>query len=208
MFGGDLIRAILAIPAVYRIFSHVLGANTSRLALVEQYIRAKDGDQILDIGCGPADILEYLPRVEYIGFDLSQHYIDSAKERFGDRGTFLCENVSNKTAEGLPLFDTVLALGILHHLNDEEAVQLFKLAQSVLRPGGKLVSFDGCYTEEQSRATRYILSRDRGQYVRNGDGYLGLASKVFGDIKADIRHDLLNIPYTHIILECYTSGDK
>jgi len=54
----------------------------------------------------------------------------------------------------------------VHHLDDAEATKLFDLARSVLRPAGRLITFDGCYVPGQSPAARWILSRDRGQFVR------------------------------------------
>jgi hypothetical protein len=45
------------------------------------------------IGCGPADILDFLPAIDYIGFDANPKYIQEARKRYKDRGTFLCELV-------------------------------------------------------------------------------------------------------------------
>jgi hypothetical protein len=93
-------------------------------------------------------------------------------------------------------------VGILHHLDDGEALQLFHLAQTALKPGGRLITLDGVFVQKQSPCARYIISKDRGQNVRTQQGYLQLASQVFSTITTSIRHDLLRIPYTHIILEC------
>lgn len=196
------IRSILAIPATYRLFSKLIGFDHSRSECVEKYVRPKKGYKILDIGCGPGCILEYLQEVEYIGFDMSQNYIDDAKKRFGNRGTFLCKNVTRHAIQETQVFDIVLAIGVIHHLNDTEALQLFELAQSALKPLGRLVTFDNCYVEDQSKIARYLISLDRGKYVRKKEDYLNIASKVFSDIKVNIRYDLLRVPYTHVIMEC------
>jgi len=65
------IRSILAFPTICRSFSSIVDGH-SRILHVENYIRPRDGDRILDIGCGPGDILEFLPSVEYLGFDVNQ----------------------------------------------------------------------------------------------------------------------------------------
>jgi hypothetical protein len=49
---------------------------------------------------------------------------------------------------------------------------------------------------------QFILSNDRGKYVRTKDAYFRLAAEVFKDIQVNIHNDLLRIPYTHIIMEC------
>jgi hypothetical protein len=87
-------------------------------------------------------------------------------------------------------------------LDDTEALQLFWVANAALKPGGRVITIDGCFTPDQSPSARYVLSQDRGQNVRTKEGYLQIASQVFPVVDVSIRHDLLRIPYTHIILEC------
>jgi SAM-dependent methyltransferase len=196
------IRSVLSIPNIYSIFGLVIGGPSCRTTFVREYVRPKSGDRILDIGCGPGDIVPYLPNVEYVGFDVSQEYIEAARSRFGHRATFICDQVNTTTFKEQSSFDIVLAVGILHHLDDAEALQLFHRAQTALKPGGRLITFDGVFVANQSPCARYIISKDRGQNVRTKKGYMRIASQVFSNITVSIRHDLLRIPYTHIILEC------
>jgi len=197
------LRGALAIPAIYRLFGKVTSRN-SRLRFVGEYVRPQAGDRILDLGCGPADIFEYLKDVDYVGVDMSLAYIESAKQRYGDRATFLCKEVGGgrDSLSELPPFDIVLASGLVHHLNDAEAIGFFELTRSVLRSDGRLVTLDPCYVKEQSPIARALMLMDRGQYVREKKEYADLASAVFNDMRISILHDLLRIPYTHIIMEC------
>lgn len=197
-------KALLEKPALYELFSRVVGAQSSRETFVKTYVRPRPGDQILDVGCGPADILDHLPGVDYFGFDISPSYIESARKRFGERGRFFCERVSEARAflEREGRFDIVLAIGILHHLDREEALDLFRLARRALKPGGRLVTLDPCYAPGQSPVARYLAARDRGQFVRNEEAYRELARAEFPAVTSSVRHDLLRMPYTHIILEC------
>jgi cyclopropane fatty-acyl-phospholipid synthase-like methyltransferase len=157
--------------------------------------------KVLDIGCGPGDILEYLPDVDYTGFDLNMEYIEAATGRFGSRGKFFCADVNDVSKQD-STYDIVLANGILHHLSDKEAAGLMRLAHSCLSPGGRFVSHDGCFTDSQSAASRYLLRSDRGKYVRTRQGYIDLAKDVFTAVDTYIYDDLLRIPYVHIIMEC------
>src|SRR5690349_4371496 len=88
------LRNVLAKPWVYSSFARLIGATRGRQLYVQRHVRPRTGDRILDIGCGPADILEALPPVDYHGFDLSAAYIDSARQRFGGRGHFHVEAVN------------------------------------------------------------------------------------------------------------------
>jgi cyclopropane fatty-acyl-phospholipid synthase-like methyltransferase len=99
-------------------------------------------------------------------------------------------------------FDTVLALGILHHLDDAEASTLFSIAAQALKPGGRLITVDGVWVEGQSSVVKYLLSRDRGQFVRKTAEYQKLGAGHFAQMQAQVRHDLLRIPYSLLVLEC------
>ena len=110
--------------------------------------------------------------------------------------------MSSKTLQGLPPFDIVLALGILHHLDDGEATRLLSLAKSVLKARGRLLCVDPCYIDGQSSIARLIISLDRGQNVRREAEYETLARGVFAEVTASVRHDLNNIPFTHLVMEC------
>lgn len=196
------IRRILSHPIAYRFTQLLLGATHARTALVREFIQPKSADAILDIGCGTAEILDFLPEtVEYIGIDLSQEYISFAKKKHGNRGKFHCNDL-NKIKNDLPKFDTVLAIGLLHHLNDDEADKLFAMAASCLKSTGKLITLDGCYEKSQSKIAKFIISKDRGQNIRTPEEYNSFALKTFRNVKTDIKHDLLRIPYTHFIMQC------
>jgi len=196
------LRSVLAIPAAYNLWWNVVGGPGFAKVLVREYLQPQVGARILEIGCGPGTIVGYLPRVEYLGFDLSSKYIEAARKRF-PRAQFVCERVREFSLAKHQSFDAVLALGILHHLDDEEAKQLFQIAHDALRSGGKLITLDGVWTSDQSGTARWLLARDRGENVRSEAEYIKIASEVFVNVRPIVRHDLLRIPYTHLILECF-----
>jgi SAM-dependent methyltransferase len=172
--------------------------------LVRDYLRPLPTDRILDIGCGPASILASLPAsVEYVGFDPSPRYIEAAQKRFGPRGTFVVGVATRENLPQYPPFNLALAVGVLHHLDDEAARELIELAFANLQTGGKLVTLDGCFTERQSAVARSLLRMDRGRYVRDAEHYKRLALDAFTQVELDVRTDLLRIPYTHAILTAH-----
>ena len=199
----ERLSLVLNLPASYRLFRSLVGGESVCRIHLAEYVKPVSGDKILDLGCGPADVLNYLPAVNYTGLDINPEYVHSAQKRFGSRGRFLCGDVGRAAIEGEQgTFDLVLATGVIHHLNDAQAAGLFDLARLALRPTGRLVTFDGCYVPQQSRLVRWLLAHDRGKFVRPREEYLRLASARFAKVEAHLRHDLLRIPYTHLIMRC------
>lgn len=195
------IRSILSSPKIYDAFQDLMGAKKVRLELVERYIRAERNMRILDIGCGTARILDYLPEVDYHGFDFSQTYINNAINRYGSRGKFNCALLDQTDINNLEPFDVVIATGLIHHLNDEQAIKLMKLANSALKLGGRFITNDPCFTENQNIISHILVSRDRGQNVRTPQEYCRLAELVFSDSSLNIKHSVF-IPYTRCTMVC------
>ncbi len=199
-------RNFLSNPTIYTWLMGILSSTTAQYRIVNDYIRPSPKMRLLDIGCGPADILAYLPEdIQYVGFDASQQYVESAKKRFTHRGFFYQENVNEATIKEHEKFDLVMAIGVMHHLDDREVKSLSKIAWQALRPGGRFLTIDPCYVVKQNKLARFIISKDRGQNVRSPDQYTTLItknSKWDSPHTISVIHDLLCIPYTHSILEC------
>jgi 2-polyprenyl-3-methyl-5-hydroxy-6-metoxy-1,4-benzoquinol methylase len=170
--------------------------------LTDQILRIQPGERVLDIGCGPADILSRLPAgADYCGFDTESRYIEEARLRYGNRGSFFVRSVTPDAIDDLGTFDVVISLGVLHHLNDRDADTVFACAAKALRPQGRLVTVDPAYVKGQNPVAWLLLKADRGRHVRTPAAYQEIARRHFSDPKTSVIHDLLAIPYTHCIIE-------
>ena len=200
------VRSMLDNPFIYN-FSQVffgggiLKTRKWNTAFVSNFVRPQSGAQILDIGCGPAEILAYLSGVSYWGFDISPAYIRWAQKKYGTAGHFFCKELISEDLESLPKFDITLAIAVLHHLDDATAASLVELAHKSLKPGGRLITVDACFIPKQNPIARCLISWDRGQNVRTLEGYTALVSKMFPEHHIEIRHQSW-IPYTYCFMEC------
>ncbi|MBC6942278.1 MAG: class I SAM-dependent methyltransferase [Xanthomonadales bacterium] len=196
-------RAIFSAPWVYDLAQNLVGANRSRARLVRDHLRLRPGMRLLDLGCGTAAMLHHLPRdVAYVGVDLSESYIESARREFGARGEFHCGDIARTAPDVFGTFDVVVANGLLHHLDDGPVRNMLRVARTVLRAGGHLVTIDPCFDPGQSRLARLVITHDRGRNVRTLAGYAELAREMFTTVEPRLRDDMLRIPYTHAVLEC------
>ena len=80
--------------------------------------------------------------------------------------------------------DIVIGLGILHHLEDNEAEHCIRFAHRALKQGGRFVCFEACWVSNQGFLSRYIMSKDRGQNIRTEQTYRQLAANVFKNVNA------------------------
>jgi len=195
-------RAILKHPLIYTTYQKLVGGYKARQLFVEDILEVKAGQKILDIGCGPGDILDFLPEVDYTGIDIDAQYINKAKEKYGERGEFICTTVEQYQLKSHHSYDLVIAAGVLHHVDDTQAKALLQLAKAAKKPQGRFVSMDGCFIPQQSKISKYLIQKDRGKYVRTSDGYKQLAEPIFDNVKATIEESFFNIPYTLLILDC------
>lgn len=176
---------LLESPQLYVAFQRLIGGARMRSVCIGK-LAPKEGERILDIGCGPAYYLPEMPRVDYHGFDTDAVYIEHARARFGRLGTFYCETFSAEHAARLGHFDGVLLMGLLHHLDDDACTALLRLVASVLKPEGRAIALDTTLHDGQNRLDRWMAVRDRGAHVRRPEAFETLARTWFGSVEGSV----------------------
>ena len=187
------LRQALDKPVFYIALQKSIGADRIRYWCLDE-AALKPGDRVLDMGCGPAYYFDWLPEVEYVGFDTSERYVAYARRRYGERGDFRCEILTAEHLSKLGQFDAVLLLGLLHHLDDADSASLLDLSAKALAPGGRVVSCDTTVHEGQRRVSRWMSENDRGGYVRRPESYDSLARARFGELETHLLYDLTRVP--------------
>lgn len=200
-------RNILKIPYMYLLLQKTVCPDSYRKRFVTEYIRPFDGCKILDIGCGPADILRFIEGIDidYTGFDMSDEYINSAKTKFIDKNVHLyCANITYDVINDLKLknnFDIILGLNLIHHLNDMEAVTFFEICHLLLKENGRLVTCDGAKKENDHFLSKWMLNHDRGKYIRTGEEYQNIANSIFADVELSFTN-LNRFKISSVIMTC------
>ena len=199
MLPMDL-RTVLKSPIVYTSYQKLVGGYRARRKFVEDYLDLNPNQSLLDFGCGPGDILEFLPEVDYTGIDIDPIYIEKAKAKYGHRGEFICSKLEELDLPSGKAYDYVIATGVLHHMDDQECLSFIKWAKSILKPKGKLLTLDGCYIPNQNKISKFLIDKDRGNFVRSVDAYIALMSSQFDTVNQTIEESYFHIPYTLLIM--------
>jgi len=109
------------------------------LEFVKDFV--KEGDRVLDLGCGNARFFEILKNrnIKYTGVDSSEKILRIAKEKYNNQAEFIQANALNMPFEN-SLFDIIFSFGVLHHIPSKKLQKKFlQEAQRVLKNDGLLV---------------------------------------------------------------------
>jgi SAM-dependent methyltransferase len=196
---SGLYRAV-RLPLFYKGLMFALGADNGIRRYVNEALEPRPGIRMLDVGCGPANILAYLPSLDYTGLDLNEKHIAFAREIYGDRGRFIVGNAADDLRQDEKSFDLINVSALLHHLSDDEARSLFASLKLLLKEGGRIVTLDNVWLPRQRAVVKLVNKLDSGLNIRTPDGYLALLSDLGFEVQPRFFHDLLRIPYDHFVM--------
>ena len=154
-------------PWLYRLAQTLLAPGAEQLThqqIQRLLSQLPGGEQILDVGCGPASWL-WRVGLHPVGLDISRTYSMTFKQS-GDPAV-------TASTDALPFPDAsyggVWSIGMLHHLPDDVAWQAVREIVRVSRPGGYVVIFDAVFPSVAWRKPlAWAIRRiDRGRFVRS-----------------------------------------
>lgn len=103
-------------------------------------LELRGDEDALDAGCGSgrvsAELLERLPQGSLLAVDGSEAMIAKARERLGDRASYLVADLAELEVDE-PV-DLIFSTATFHWLPDHD--RLFARLRAALRPGGRLVA--------------------------------------------------------------------
>jgi len=196
---------LFGIPVVYQTFQKWAAGQHSAI-LARDYIDSTSTFKVLDVGCGPADIVEHIEYGEYVGLDLNPKYISTAQRKIYPNATFICADLDKLHSYNFGKFDRIILLGVLHHLSDTQVLKLLDTLTKHLAADGKLVTCDPAIETGQSRLARFLVTHDRGKFVRSSSQYREMLQQSFEVDSSDVRHDTLRVASTQFITSCSLRG--
>jgi len=191
---------LVTLPSFHRTLMSALGADRGLTTYAEEFLQAKSGMTMLDVGCGQAVILDYLPDVDYTGMDLNPKHIASARQRYGDKGRFIVGDAARDVNQQNQTFDLINVSALLHHLSDDEAKSLFRSIRPLLKPGGRIVTLDPVWLPKQRAIARFFNRLDSGMNIRTPEGYVSLLEGLSLDYETTTLNDLIRVPYDHFVM--------
>ena len=157
---------------------------------VAKIIKSQNNDRILELGCGPALILDHIKYKNYVGIDSNKASIEYASNKYGNdiNTNFINANILEFDYSAHDKFDKILMLGLMHHLSDLDLKKLLSLIPNLLNTDNEnssVVTFDIVRTKYHFISNK-LCDLDQGKFVRHSDEYLKLLNEYFFIIQSTI----------------------
>ena len=139
---NNLIYKIFNFPLIYNIYQKIIFRKDSKNKIFNEYIKVNKKDLVLDIGCGPGNYRQLIKSENYFGIDINCKSIDQAKEIYPN-DNFDCLPVQEISSKLNKKFDKIILLGLLHHISDQDAINLFNDLKNVVMPQSQVFCLGG-----------------------------------------------------------------
>lgn len=108
----------------------------------------------------------------YMGIDPDAKRIDFAKRLYPNH-TFHVLNSKDLPVEDNSV-DYILVVAVLHHISSEEISSYMKEFQRILKANGTIIVMEPCLCKKNPLCNWFMNWYDKGDYIRNENGYLEL----------------------------------
>jgi len=121
---------------------HQSEKERSKIKKLIPYLCVKEGDQVLDAGCGTGRLIPYIKRYagstgQIVEMDFARKMLTIAKEKHAASNISFIQSDAQKVPFQEKSFDAVICFALFPHIPDKQkALHEFK---TILKPGGSLV---------------------------------------------------------------------
>jgi SAM-dependent methyltransferase len=188
---------------LYELFQFGVARRGTSEIVRNQILKPDGVKKVLDFGCGIGYHSKEFIGSEYLGIEPLTDCVNKANRIFkNSENNFIVGDHESLKSIKDSSYDLIIALGVLHHINDSIFDEFIKESHRILKVGGRLTTFDPVYHNGQSKISKWVVSRDRGTWIRTTEGYSERIQKIYNqEPSKKIYTNLLRIPYDHIALE-------
>lgn len=153
-----------------------LGYRTQK-KIIKEVFGESENKKVLDIGCGTGEFAPLFKNADYYGIDISFSYIAYAKKK--NKGKFLVMDAT-KLEFNNDVFDQILIMAILHHLEIDDVKKILIEAKRVLKSDGKILILEDVKIEQLDNfIVRFVQKFDVGNFIRIPEEYKDIVLNYF-----------------------------
>lgn len=145
--------------------------------LLRKEISYKNGRKILDIGSGTGIVSRDFTVKDYTGIEINPELAAYAKRKY--RKKFLVMD-ARKLIFSRNFFDTIIVVGVIHHLSDRAVDKALREMRRVVKPDGQVILIEAIAPISPFNILGKILrANDEGKHIRTLEKYAELFSRHF-----------------------------
>ncbi|MBU4332457.1 methyltransferase domain-containing protein [Patescibacteria group bacterium] len=164
-------------PAIFAYLRKMLELGFIKQKAIVREVFGAGGGKVLDIGCGTGEFASLFSNFDYYGIDIFSNYVEYARRK--NKGKFFVMDAT-KLKFGDEIFDEILIMAVLHHLDDPDVIAVLREAKRVLRPGGKLLIMEDARIKEYENSfIRLAQNFDKGGFIRKPEEYKNIILDFF-----------------------------
>lgn len=198
------LAAVFDNTQLYKLFQFsVIKAGTSEI-IRNEVLMPVGVENVLDFGCGIGYHSVVFPNSQFLGIEPLESCVKKAQRLFRSSNVSFVLGDHQKLKE-IPdsSYHLIIAIGVLRHIDDSTFLSFMKEGYRILKPNGRITTFDPVIHPTQTRISKWVVLRDRGSFVRTEVGYKTIIEEEFADeTESQIYTNLLRIPYDHIRFHC------
>jgi cyclopropane-fatty-acyl-phospholipid synthase len=118
-------------------------AQRAKLDVVCKKLDLREGETVLDVGCGWGSFAEYAAEhygVRVLGITLSEPQAEFAARRLGDRAEIRVMDYRDVAREYPRRFDKIASIGMVEHVGASQIDEYAAVLAGALKPGGQLLN--------------------------------------------------------------------
>lgn len=148
--GNDFYRLVLGPSMVYSCAYWTEGgtledAQRDKLDLIARKLNLKEGDRLLDVGCGWGSMAMHAAReygAQVVGITLSREQAAYARKRIAEEG--LTDRIEIRVQDYRDVkdgpYDAISSIGMAEHVGETRYREYADILHTLLRPGGRLLN--------------------------------------------------------------------
>ena len=165
-------------PGLWLNMQKTIGGTPSKQGFAKKWYFGQK--RILEIGCSVGNISSCFigfKDIDFVGIDIDNVVIEIAKRHFCKHQNFSFQNcyLADFINRGNK-FDYILFAGIIHHIDDETAVQMLKDVKKLALSNASIVIYEPEKPHENDSfiVRNFLKILEQGQFVRSRNGYKSL----------------------------------
>ncbi len=171
------LSGVMEHPTAYRLWQSPFAS--AKFAPVLRHNDLSRVRRVLDVGCGPGTNAAFFANTDYVGLDINESYVRTARRRHGRE--FITADACTYEAPPDDRFDFILLNSLLHHIDTANVERILRQLHDQLTDDGHIHVLE-LVLPDKNGLPRLLAKSDRGDFPRALDQWRELFAAAFDEL--------------------------